>query len=452
MVKHSPAATRRAILLIAFVGLFVFFTAHTLRRIDKGHCGDFHCFYYAAQAMVAGGDPYAADDPYYDATTNDNRYIYPPLVAFLYTPLTGLSFHNAARVMLFIDAVMLMAAVLLSADHFARTLAKRRDGAAVFGIGLIATVVLADKFKNELQMLQTNAPMLLAFVLAIRWNHRRPIASGAALGFILNIKYLSLIFVPYLIWRRQWRALGSMAMFGIGLALLPALLTGWNANLGHLRTAFHGVVDLVDAAPATAGAATVDEPGRADIQTVTASFSVSITSAAARVLAGRPAVVVYGAVAAIFGGIFAAVAWLYRRNRLAMGSGRATSTDEPPASLEWAALLAVALLISPQTNMRHFLLALPLVTAGAGLLLIPGIRRAPLATALALIFVGLIFPPSIGGKWMAPAKAYWFYYGLPSWCLLAAMLIILSAGLRRIATMDRSLGAAEARDQLPPTN
>src|SRR5438045_432922 len=85
--SRSAADTRRQriialLVMLALALLLGEFARHayqyTLPKTDQTK-GDFLAFYEAAQAMRTGGDLY---------TERHRNYIYPPLVAFLYMPLT----------------------------------------------------------------------------------------------------------------------------------------------------------------------------------------------------------------------------------------------------------------------------------------------------------------------------------------------------------------------------
>ena len=59
----------------------------------------------------------------------------------------------------------------------------------------------ADKIHIVFTQGQTDFVMLLGFACVLRWMERRPWLAGLAIGFIANIKYVSLIFVPYFLTR-----------------------------------------------------------------------------------------------------------------------------------------------------------------------------------------------------------------------------------------------------------
>ena len=53
---------------------------------------------------------------------------------------------------------------------------------------------------------------------------------GFWLGLAVAYKVMPIIFLPFLLWKRQWKAAGSMAAAMLSLSLLPAVFLGWEKN------------------------------------------------------------------------------------------------------------------------------------------------------------------------------------------------------------------------------
>src|SRR5262249_45632833 len=137
---------------------------------------------------------------------------------------------------------------------------------------------------------------------------RRPVWAGAALGFAVNIKYLPVITLPYLLLRRRWVSAGAMALSCVAFALMPAIATGWHRDLRYLSIAFAGLFRMLGAARAGRETAIVGD--------IKANFSLSVTSAIARFAHHWHAdMYMPAAVAAIFALVVACFAWLYRINK-----------------------------------------------------------------------------------------------------------------------------------------
>ena len=215
----------RKTVLAGVIGLMLIICASILvtdlSRIRHQNTGDFEHFYFAAQAVHLGADPYAA---------HTRGYIYPPLIAFLFQPLALLTYNHAAAVMLAVNVAVTLLAVALAVDEFLKRFNAPRSWFILASIMLPALLLNIDKIKGEWQMWQTDVWMLLLFVMALRWIDKRPLLAGIALGMAINIKYIPLVFLPYLLIRRRWTAAVGLIVGTIGFAILPAVSTGWTAN------------------------------------------------------------------------------------------------------------------------------------------------------------------------------------------------------------------------------
>jgi hypothetical protein len=86
---------------------------------------------------------------------------------------------------------------------------------------------------------------LLAMVLAGLWLTfaKRPILGGALFAAAAAIKAFPVAILPYLLWRRRWRAAIAMAGFlAVFLVLAPAPFIGFQRNLADLSTWTRGMV------------------------------------------------------------------------------------------------------------------------------------------------------------------------------------------------------------------
>ncbi len=422
----TPGRLSRIVLVAAWIAVLACLFLNAVRRVG-GDTGDFVHFYEAAKAMVRGEDVYAS---------GRGGYIYPPLLAFLYTPFALLPQNPAAVALLVCNTVLLLGSVFLAAREFARRFDVPADGWKTAAVALIAVFLVADKLKGELQMWQTNLLMLFLFTVALRLLDHRPALAGMALGLAFNIKYMPIVFLPYLLLRRRWTAAGAFAASAAGFALLPAVLTGWDVNLHYQAVAYSGLFRLMGVPVGAAPAANIDG--------ITAEFSVSIPSGIARLAgAGGSAAIALAAAGILALAAAAGAAWMYRRNGVAfLYRPDGPRADSRPigaiVGLEWAALVTAVLVFSPQTNTRHLSLLLLVQTLAAVLLLSPrpGALRRPLLVGTLLLALGLIFPPGTQdfaeqvGVWSAGALEVWRTVGGPCWCALAMLGALIWVGLR----------------------
>lgn len=403
---------------IVLIALVLWFIVPQLRRVGDHHTGDFGHFYFAAKALRAGEDVYSSWH---------GGYIYPPLIAFLYLPLTPFTEKTAADVMLVLNTVLVLLAAWVGARELLERFGVVSDGARVVALLVAGLVLMADKIKGELQMWQTNALLLLLFTLGLRFLDRWPLLAGLALGFAFNIKYLPAVVLPYLLLRRRWVALGSFVGGIVLFALLPAVSVGWSVNLRYLTVAYRGLFRLFGLGVSSAQSANIED--------IRSTMSVSITSAFAREFGSEDSLLLPFSLVGLI--VLAAVGiawWLYRQQGLALvyrpdGSRPYDLGTRVLTAVEWSGLLVVALVFSPQTNTRHLVLLLLVQMTAAALVMAQraGVSCTLLVLGVLLLALGLVLPP--GGVGYDAWVHFWHYHGGPCWCALAMYGTLLWTGL-----------------------
>jgi Glycosyltransferase family 87 len=391
-------------------------------------CGDFEHFYRGAKAMREGLDPY---------TSGVRGYIYPPLIAFLYMPLTFVSVQAAAFIVLVLNMAIALMCTTIACKETMRRFSLERPLSELLAVLALTTVLAAPRLRSELQMWQTNLPMLAATLLALCWIDRRPKWAGLMLGLAVNIKYLPLIYLPYLLLRRRYTAAMWFVMGIVLFALLPAVYTGWTANVQHWATASSGIAQLLGIKVQTAQTANIDA--------LTVGHSMSITSGMARIVGpdAAPALkwLLTGGIAFVVLGVLTA---LYRHFGLSLWVWpRAQAQSVEPyravVGLEWAALMALALAFSPQTNPRHLVLLLMAFALLAVLTYFPDRSSAGTAwsasrklalAALVVMMAGLSWPP--GTPEFATQLAWWRKVGGPGLSLVVMLPLLFAAGFTRL--------------------
>jgi hypothetical protein len=422
-----------AAIAIVFGYLIVYHFHH--QREGKHHFGDFPTFYVAAE--------YARDhkDIYTAGSSPDQMYVYPPLIAVLYIPLTALSLADAARFMLFPTAAMLLGSLILGAGEILSRFGNRTF-ALWCAVVAIASLLGENEMRGVMTMLETDSLMLLMFALAFWWLDRRPVLAGLALGLAFNIKYLSIVALPYLLLRRRWRAAAGTIIGCVAFALLPAIQLGWREDLRCLRVSMGGLLRWVGVAPESTGSIKVHDIGD--------GLSVSITSGLSRMMHphGFSNAQVMVAAAAVGAIAVVVVAIFYRVNRfrLWLWPRRETQAEQPfrgLIALEWVGVVTLAIAFSPDTNARHLVLAALVNLLGASLVLLPrsGISRTPVVIGLALILLAFIAPFARQLRHMGFNH---YVYSVPCWCLLVGYLMVLWVGLRVVRANASHRGAAPA--------
>lgn len=407
----------------AFCGLMLAsFAAHAgFENIRNQQTEDFGYFYQAARAMLEGRDIYAAAG---------GHYIYPPFIAFIFQPLAFLPEVAASIVWSALAAVIIFVALLLASNESVARWRPEAGPALPWLIMTISLVLLGEKFHANFTLGQTDSLMLLGFVCTFLWMERRPFLAGLVAGATANIKYLSLIFVPYFLLKRNYRAVAaSLAGFLFFLAL-PVVELGPVTMVRYLANAFSGLAKMAGLRLTSYGN---------KIHGVDWERSLSFTSATFRFTRAYqlPDAVALVLLVLSFAGIMGAI-WLICR-RQGVPIFRHSRLDSSPsslavASLEWCVLLFLAVVFSPQTTARHMILLALVITIALGVLFVPGGRNKPrifLMVALGIMVFALSFPfPALGLK---SAHTFWRAASGASFCALFLILILLWAGSRALA-------------------
>lgn len=385
--------------------------------------GDFFHFYYAALAAANDADIYAS---------GTGGYIYPPLLAVVASPLAAISEIHAAWVWLAINLALTIASLWIAISYVLPRFAGTRVPYPAAGVALLSIALSFEQIRWELELGQTDSILLFAFVFSMVFSRSRPIPAAIVLGFAANVKYLTLIAVPYLLIRRRYKAALALVISTTLWALAPALIIGWSRNLDYLARALKGVA-------ATAGLTTRDASAAAP-NSILWHRSVSITSAAARLADSLGIGIAAGlAIAGVIAlgtlllawRIYSRCGWsLLRGRRTAPAPLHAVAADaDRLACFEWAGLIVAVLAFGPQTTTRHlYLMLLPNVLAA--ILLItprPGVDRRWILAGVVALQLGTRLPPGSAG--VDRAVEAWRAVGGASWCVLAMYLTLLRSGL-----------------------
>ncbi len=225
----SPSAVVIILVLAASAGLKL-----NLPRVDFG------MFY--SSALLLRQDPGHLYDPqkqteFLHAVTGlkgEPHYLpfaYPPFVAFIFAPMTVLSFRTAYYVMLAVNFVVLA----FTFWWLSTRLKFRQDQLTAFlvsasgALPMYAVLVLGHL---------TFVGMLLLSLFATDLIGNRKTRAGLWAGLLLYKPTLFPIPLLLLLWKRQWRAVGLCAVVNAALLFLSIALVGWSglqANIAMMR-------------------------------------------------------------------------------------------------------------------------------------------------------------------------------------------------------------------------
>lgn len=173
-----------------------------------GSLGDFAIFRTAAREVLHGHSPFVAPDPH--ALVRNDKFVYPPITAFLFAPFAVLPFE-AARVSILVLAV----AAILAALWLLRVSDWR-----CYGLALMSAPVLGSISVGTL------SPFLLLGAAAT-WRLRdRPLAVGSAAALTGVAK---LVLWPLGVWLLATRRIRAAALTA---CLAVVLLAGGWAAIG----------------------------------------------------------------------------------------------------------------------------------------------------------------------------------------------------------------------------
>ena len=414
-----------AVLLVVIGGIQV---ECFLRGADM----DVRIYYDAAMALRTGQDMFAPWNPNHPLT-----YIYPPLLAIMFLPFTYLPLEPAAAVWTVVNVLLLFFCLLVGGREVMRRSGGRLDVATLPIIVLCSVVYFISRIKAELDQGQVDFLVLLGVTYGLVFLRRRPVLAGFILGVVANIKYQTVIFIPYLLIRGWWSSLAGFVLGALAAAFSGSLVIGWDLNLDYLGRAFSGVAELFGV--------TYQAQDKPMIFPVEWVESVSLTSTFARwsLAAGWGDFGSRGLLlisALLCGGL----GWcLYAMSGCPLFRGRSgrAGRSAPEHGLlvliEWTGLMVAALAFAPQTKMRHLAVLLLVVLLMFQLLVVarPDVPRWPLLLSALIFLLGMVFPLQGGeGDWQSEAglnmREIWRAHGGPIWCLLLMYFTLVWTALK----------------------
>lgn len=400
---------------------------------------DFIYYYKGAEGVWNGTDPYAR---FTFGARVDHAYNYPPMVAIVLSPLAELGVTGAAQVWFVINIALVAGLFLAWWAVIARRFDLPTDLLSSGAVLSVAVLCGIEVVRREIDDLQTDTILLAALLILATQMDRRAWLAGLALAVGIHVKFLLLVFLPFLLVTKRFRPLAWSIGFVVLIFFATALVSGWDENQRHYAMSLGGAARIVGISSSE-----VDLAGR--VHDLTWHNSVSLPSAVARITAGGATKsltdtppeyshgLVYGItllLALLCGGL----GWgIYRLNRVPLIAAfwtKAAAYD--PVTRSRMALLEVAmgavalLAFSPQTMKRHMFLALPILILGSALVLLRR-RGAPIwtpAAGLAIITAGMMLPP--GGSSTKHLVEDWKWISGVSICLLIGSFLILHAALR----------------------
>jgi len=217
------------VLLVVVVGMTVAYVHRS---------GDFVGYLTVGEVALQGGDIYR------DTPRGMNTW--PPFFGLLCIPLALLariSLYGTRFLWLMLNLAALVfswgAAVRLV--HGRKLLLTRSSTSAEDGIDIGSSVALlpllfcACWILSNFEHIQINILIFAITLFGLLFHReRRDVLAGLLIGVAAAMKVMPILFVPYFVWRRQWRAALFITLFAIGWSLLPATVYGWKTYQDQL--------------------------------------------------------------------------------------------------------------------------------------------------------------------------------------------------------------------------
>lgn len=200
------------------IGVTIYFFTKELYGVS-----DFRIFYLASSDFLDGTNVY---ESYYG---NGFKYLYSPLFAMLMSPFTYFDVQVVGWFWKLLNILMIYKIWSLSMEYFnVKVFSKTQMRwfsllAFFFGISLI--------YKN-IHNHQMTIFLLWGVLQSMKWmRNGKWVYASVLIAFIINIKVLPIVLIPYLIYRAEWKVLSGVVVFFVLFLFLPSIVVGYEHNL-----------------------------------------------------------------------------------------------------------------------------------------------------------------------------------------------------------------------------
>ena len=227
----------RILLSVIFLAAFLRIVGYAIRFAADNLQMDFSAFYTAGESGNHGLSPYLnylnAPSHIWDGVNleNHSRFLYPPLAANFFQLIAFLPFPIAKGLWTGIVLLCLAASLFISL----RVLKQPLDAISLLILGIF--VCLFYPLFLLLERGQVDTLTLLLWIGGIAWivQRKRTFWAGILFALAALFKLHCIYILPFLVLRRQWKAIGGLAAGGVGLVLLSTLLNGPASTLDYIQ-------------------------------------------------------------------------------------------------------------------------------------------------------------------------------------------------------------------------
>lgn len=365
---------------------------------------DFAVYYRAAERLRDGVDLYRSGP--------EGAFAYPPFAAWVFVPLTVVPLRAAQW---FWGA--LQGAALVAVVHLALRLS-RREWASLTKTQLkwliaVVTLMCLRHLHSPLENSQTDLVVVALCFWGAVWlqEERTQWWAGIPLAAAVGMKAVPLLFLPFLLRWRQWKAAAVLVVVAVLLNVLPSIQFPSEAGQWHGRQ----WIDAM-AKPALESGPAANRPGvwgETDIHNQALGgllIRLFVKGGSDRGILLALDRHFVGCLYLILVGILLVISGFVRRGRWC----GCLTTRLTPTAYDVATVIVLMLLFSPKTSKAHLCsLSLPII------LLTTGAIRSPKSWSSILWFIiaitmGLLTKEIIG----KPAANWLLNYGYLTWFML----------------------------------
>jgi hypothetical protein len=221
--------------LFAEISFIICLSYYALETINgRAQMADFRVYYDAANAFLNDTQLYGKA-----FGVSSGFYKYSPFACLPFVPLAIMPYKVAS----IIFYLLITGSIIWFSLYLYKSIAEEKYEKAGWILGLTA-LYMADHLERELHLGNINLFLLIAaFWIYSFLKNEKQIHAGLLYGLLLLFKPHFLILLPYLIWKKQWKAvLTTISFVAVGL-LFPMVIKGWDGNIGLIKEWFIAMRD-----------------------------------------------------------------------------------------------------------------------------------------------------------------------------------------------------------------
>ncbi|MFC1753120.1 glycosyltransferase family 87 protein [Thermoproteota archaeon] len=198
------------------------------RKMPRRNFADFHASYYAGQRILKAQKLYDTESFQKDGVAN---FKYPPLIAMIFALLAFTPERVAATIWFTFNFGLLVLFIYYSGKMiFDQKVTQRQKNWIYFWSLFLTSRFYMQNFDEG----QVNFLMMTTLLLSIfATSKRKELLSGLGVAFSILVKYMSVIFIPYFLFKRKFKLAFFIVVGFLIFSILPAVFIGWERNADY---------------------------------------------------------------------------------------------------------------------------------------------------------------------------------------------------------------------------